>query len=205
MESCATVDSTPQQEADCCPGESFPCYALQVLSNCEAKVKKSLTNRAKSSVVNKWIGRILFPVEILCEVRNGKKVTKQKKLYPGYLFVEMDLYDENDDMRQQLWRFIMETDGVSGFVGSGKKPMPLKRDDAAAILLQAEAKQSKTVTRPAYDVGAPVKITDGPFSGSGGDVESLDEEAGTLRVSVNLFGRKTPVDLEFWQVTREEV
>jgi transcriptional antiterminator NusG len=178
---------------------------IQVLSNCEAKVKKSLINRAKSSAIDGWLGRILFPTEMHCEVRNGKKVTKQKKLYPGYLFVEMDLYDENGDMRQRLWRFIMETDGVSGFVGSGKRPAPLKSADVDRILSQLETKQGDAVAKPAYEVGVPVKIIDGPFSGSGGEVESIDEEAGTMRVSVNLFGRRTPVDLEFWQVTVEEV
>ncbi|MDR1435757.1 MAG: transcription termination/antitermination protein NusG [Puniceicoccales bacterium] len=201
METCAATDVEVEESE----ATQFQCYAIQVLSNCEAKVKKSLLARAKVSAVDGWIGRVLFPVEMLCEVRNGKKVVKQRKLYPGYLFVEMDLYDDNGDMRQQLWQFIMGIDGISGFVGSGKRPAPLKSEDVDRIRAQAEIRKSPDVVKAAYAAGDFVKITDGPFSGSSGEVESVDESVGTLRVSVGLFGRKTPVDLEFWQVCKEEV
>ncbi|MDR0679286.1 MAG: transcription termination/antitermination protein NusG [Puniceicoccales bacterium] len=184
---------------------SFYWYTLQVLSNCEAKAQKALRLRARSIGAEKWIREILFPVALFCEVRNGKKITRQRKLYPGYLFAEMDLYEGNGELRQVLWRLIAETEGVSGFVGSGRRPTPLKQSEVDEIRARAATQQQPVMSKKFYEVGTPVKITDGPFAGSSGEVESLDEEAGRLRVSVGLFGRKTPVDLEFWQVSREEV
>ncbi|MDR2664616.1 MAG: transcription termination/antitermination protein NusG [Puniceicoccales bacterium] len=186
-------------------GKSFRWYTLQVLSNCEAKAQKALRLRTKSIGAEEWVREVLFPVELICEVRNGKKMTRQRKLYPGYLFAELDLYEGNGELRQVIWRLIMETEGISGFVGSGRRPTPLKQSDVDEIRARAEAKQQPVMSRRFYEVGTPVKITEGPFAGSSGEIDSLDEEAGKLRVSVSLFGRKTPVDLEFWQVSREEV
>ncbi|MDR0340466.1 MAG: transcription termination/antitermination protein NusG [Puniceicoccales bacterium] len=183
---------------------SFGWYALQVVSNCEAKAQKALRLRAQLLDAEKWIREILFPVVQLCEVRNGKKITRQRKLYPGYLFAEMDLYEDNGELRQALLRLIAETEGVSGFVGVGRRPTSLKQSEVDEIRARAAAQQP-VMSKKFYEIGTPVKITDGPFLGSSGEVENLDEEAGKLRVSVSLFGRKTPVDLEFWQVSREEV
>jgi transcriptional antiterminator NusG len=183
------------------PGPQFRWYALQVVSNYEARAKKALQNSAKVAHVEHLMGRVLFPVENICEVRNGKKLVRQRKLYPGYLFVELALYDENNEINHALWHVVRNVQGISRIVGSA-----LSQSDVDEILAQAKRGEERTaVSKYFYEIGAPVKITDGPFAGSSGEIESLDEETGTLRVSVGLFGRKTPVDLEFWQVKKEEV
>jgi transcriptional antiterminator NusG len=185
-------------------GTEFRWYTLQTLSNYEARAQKAIQNQARNLGLDEWIGRIVFPVENVCEVRNGKKIVRQRKLYPGYLFIELKLYDENDGIRPQLWQFLRNIQGISGFVGS-ERPAALKQTEVDEILLRLLSKERPMVSKKIYSLGSLVKITDGPFSGSGGEVENLDEEAGTLRVSVTLFGRKTPVDLEFWQVAKEEI
>jgi transcriptional antiterminator NusG len=179
-------------------------YVLQTLSNCEARVQKTIAVQAKTRGVQQFLGRILFPVVNACSPNDGKKM-RQCKLYPGYLFAELDLYDDRGDVRHALWQLIREIQGVSGFVGADR-PVALKQADIDAILARMESAGDHPVEmRAKYEVGMPVKVTDGPFSGSSGEVESVDAAAGTLRVAVGLFGRKTPVDLGFWQVVREEV
>jgi transcriptional antiterminator NusG len=183
----------------------FSWYALQVFSNCEARAKRALYSGAKLANVEHLIGRVLSPVENVCEVRNGKKIVRQRKLYSGYLFVELALHDEHGEINHALWQLVRSVQGVSKFVGSDK-PVALSRSEVDEILARAELGEKRTtVSKYFYEIGTLVKITDGPFAGSSGEVESLDEEAGTLRVAVGLFGRKTPVDLEFWQIKKEDV
>ncbi|MDR3316519.1 MAG: transcription termination/antitermination protein NusG [Puniceicoccales bacterium] len=182
----------------------FRWYALQVLSNYEARAQKAIGNYARVARVDGFIGRIIFPIENICEIRNGKKVMRRRKLYPGYLFLELDLYDGKGELNHSLWQFMRSIQGVSGFVGT-ERPVALRQEEVDEVLAQAAAKQRTTVSKRFYEIGIPVKITEGPFAGSSGEIESINEEMGTLRVSVGLFGRKTPVDLEFWQVIKEEL
>lgn len=179
-------------------------YAVQTLSNQEAKVQKTIENCAAASGVKDYIKRVLFPTESVSEVKNGRKYVRVKKLYPGYLFLEIELYHEDGKLNQNLWMFIRNINGVSNFVG-GERPVALRQSEIDEILYQVEAKAGQVKPKMTFDVGTMVKITDGPFAGSTGEVESVDPENGKLRVSVGLFGRFTPVDLEFWQVVKEEL
>lgn len=194
---------TPADAADD-GASSFRWYALQVLSNYEARVQRAIPLQAKRLGLSHRVGRVLFPVENICDVRNGQRRLRRRKLYPGYLFAELDLFDEQNILCHDLWQLLRGMQGVSGFVGSDQL-IPLKQQDVDTILAQVAVQDEVRKVGHLYEVGTPVKITDGPFSGSSGEVESVDEEAGTLRVAVGLFGRKTPVDLEVWQVAKEEV
>ena len=192
--------SSPGDDARSC----FRWYTLQTLSNYEARAQKAILHQARMGGMESLVGRILFPVQNVCDVRNGQKRVIRRKLYPGYLFAELDLFDSDGNLRHELWQLLRGTQGVSGFVGSDR-PTPLKPAEVDSILAQVALQDEvREMGRP-YEVGALVKITNGPFAGSSGEVESMDVEAGTLRVGVGLFGRKTPVDLEFWQVVKEEV
>jgi transcriptional antiterminator NusG len=185
-------------------GDSVHWYTLQVTSGFEARVQESIGKGAVRSGVASFIGQILFPIEKISEIRNGRKCTRIKKLYPGYLFIELDLYDENGELRHGLWQFIRSTTGVLGFLG-GEKPLTMKQKDIDLIVHQTEIGEKSEKFKNNYSVGMLVKVTDGPFAGSEGEISTMDEQAGNVRVLVGLFGRLTPVDLEFWQIVKREV
>lgn len=191
-----------EEEAQDSP--TFRWYALQTLSGQEARVKKAIENRAAASGVSDHIRTVLFPTENVSEIKNGKKQVRARKLYPGYLFLEVSLYDAEGKLNQRLWQFVRGIVGVSGFVG-GDSPVALKQAEVDEILFQLDAKAGKVAPKVSYGPGDLVKITDGPFEGSVGEVSDVDLERGILRISVGLFGRTTPVELEFWQVEREKV
>ncbi|MDR2372039.1 MAG: transcription termination/antitermination protein NusG [Puniceicoccales bacterium] len=174
-------------------------YALQVFSNQEAKVKLYLDKFATREGV--LIDEVLVPSERVIEIKNGKHYHRVKKFYPGYVFVRMKLYNEEGKLLQSQWYFVRNIQGVLNFVG-GERPVPLREDEVARILDQATAATAAPVQRVRFEVGSKVKITDGPFAESLGSVMELDLENGKMRVSVSLFGRETPVELEFWQAER---
>ncbi len=175
-------------------------YALQVYSNQEAKVKLYLDKFAEHEGVA--IEEVLVPSEKVIEIKNGKKYHRTKKFYPGYVFLKMKLYDDHDQLLQSQWYFVRNTQGVLNFVG-GDKPVPLREDEVARILAQAKAAETAApVRRVAFEIGDKVKITDGPFKDSVGAITEIDLEAGKMQVSVSLFGRDTPIELEFWQAER---
>ncbi len=149
------------------------------------------------------IKEVLMPTETVTEVKNGKKMTKERKLYPGYVFIHMRLYDEDDKVLQKPWYFVRGVQGIIGFIG-GDHPTPLKTDEINRILDQVSAAQGKEVPKIQYEVGEEVKITDGPFLNLTGRIDEIDLERGKLKVSVSIFGRFTPVELEFWQIQRAE-
>lgn len=172
-------------------------YALQVYSNQEAKVKLYLEKFAQHEGVA--IEEVLVPSEKVIEIKNGKKYHRVKKFYPGYVFVRMKLYDDEERLLQSQWYFVRNAQGVLNFVG-GYRPVPLREDEVARILNQAHtAETSEPVQHVAFEVNDSVKISDGPFKDSIGKVTSIDLENGKMQVSVSLFGRDTPVELEFWQ------
>jgi transcriptional antiterminator NusG len=179
-------------------------YTLQVSSGFEARVQTAIGRGAMHVGVASFVGQVLFPVEKISEIRNGRKCVRIKKLYPGYLFIELDLYDENGELRHGLWQFLRSTSGVLGFLG-GEKPLAMKQKDIDLIIHQTEMGEKSEKFKNNYSVGMLVKVTDGPFAGSEGEISTMDEQAGNVRVLVGLFGRLTPVDLEFWQITKKEV
>ena len=174
-------------------------FAIQTLSNKEGKVKQYLDKFIAVEGMENEILDILMPTEIIVEIKNGKKVTKTHKFYPGYLFVNMFLYDEEGRILQKPWNFIKNTDGVINFVG-GERPIPLKDEEINRILQQLEDTKGKEIPKVQFSIDEEVKITEGPFFNLTGRITEINEERGRLMVSVPIFGRFTPVELEFWQV-----
>jgi len=176
-------------------------YVIQTLSNKEQAVKRYLDRYLVSEEMDDYIKEVLMPTETITEVKNGKKSQKVRKFYPGYVFLHMRLYDEDGQILQNPWYFVNGIDGVIGFVG-GNHPTPLKEVEINRILSQVQEADGKEVPKINYEVGEEVKITDGPFLNLNGNIDEIDPERGKLKVSVSIFGRFTPVELEYWQVER---
>ena len=140
-------------------------------------------------------------MEKVAEVGSGKKTVTTRKLYPGYVFIDMVLLDENNRIIEKPWYFIRDTQGIIGFVG-GDRPSPTSPEEIASI--KAQISDSEDIERPKvqFDVGETIKINDGPFLNFSGVIEEVDPEKGKLKVTVNIFGRNTPVELEYWQVEK---
>jgi transcriptional antiterminator NusG len=181
------------------PGPQW--FALHTLSGQENKVKLYIERFKKAEELDDQIFEVLLPTETVSEVKGGKKSTKVRKLYPGYVFVQMCLYGEDQKLINKPWYFVKEVAGVIGFVG-GEHPAPLRQSDIDEIRARIEAASGKEVPKVQYGVGEEVKINDGPFANLNGRIDEVDPERGKLRVSVSIFGRFTPVELEYWQVQR---
>ncbi|MAM92078.1 MAG: transcription termination/antitermination protein NusG [Opitutaceae bacterium] len=176
-------------------------YVVQTLSNQEGKVKRYLDKFVVEEEMEDFVFEVLVPTENVVEVKNGKKTQITRKFYPGYVFVRMRLYDGDGKLMNKPWYFVRETAGVINFVG-GDRPAALKKSEIDTILSQVEAASGKETPKIQYEVGEEVKITDGPFLNLTGRIDEIDPEKGKLKVSVSIFGRFTPVELEYWQVER---
>jgi transcription termination/antitermination protein NusG len=176
-------------------------FVIHTLSGQEQKVKESIEKRLKTEEMGEYIKEVLVPMEKVAEVRSGKKTVSTRKLYPGYVFVDMSLLDDNNRVIEKPWYFIRDTPGIIGFVG-GDRPTPTSPDEIATI--KAQISESEDTERPKvhFDVGETVKINDGPFLNFSGVIEEIEPERGKLKVTVNIFGRNTPVELEYWQVEK---
>ena len=176
-------------------------YVVQTLSNKEQAVKRYLERYLVKEEMDVYIKEVLMPTETITEVKNGKKTQKVRKFYPGYIFLHMRLYDDDEQILQNPWYFVNGVDGVIGFVG-GYNPMPLKETEINRILSQVQEADGKETPKVTYEIGEEVKITDGPFLNLNGNIDEIDPDRGKLKVSVSIFGRFTPVELEYWQVER---
>ena len=176
-------------------------FVVQTLSNKEPAAKRYIDRYISENELDDYVFEALIPDQTVSEVKHGKKSQRKRKLYPGYIFVHCRLYDEDGQVIQKVWYFINGADGVIGFAG-GKSPAPLKDSEIDRILKQVEEAEGKEVPKVQYEVGEEVKITDGPFLNLSGRIDEIDSERGKLRVSVSIFGRFTPVELEYWQVER---
>jgi len=176
-------------------------FALHTLSGQEGKVKTYIEKFKKAEELDDAIFEILLPTEVVSEVKAGKKSTKVRKLYPGYVFIQMRLYGEDGKVINRPWYFVKEVAGVIGFVG-GDNPAPLRQTEIDEIKARIEAANGKEVPKVQYAVGEEVKINDGPFANLNGRIDEIDPERGKLKISVSIFGRFTPVELEYWQVQR---
>lgn len=176
-------------------------FVIHTLSGQEAKVKESIEKRIKSEEMGDYIQEVLVPMEKVAEVRSGKKTVSTRKLYPGYVFIDMVLLDENNRVIEQPWYFIRDTPGIIGFVG-GDRPAPTSPEEIASI--KAQIADSEDIEKPKvhFEVGETVKINDGPFLNFSGVIEEIEPDRGKLKVTVNIFGRNTPVELEYWQVEK---
>ena len=178
-------------------------YVVHVLSGQEQKVRDNIVKRIEAEELGDYVFEVLVPTERVAEVKKGQKTESKKKFYPGYIIANMYLLDENNALVDKTWYFIKETYGVINFAGTKDRPLPMPRREVEGMLAQIKERTDNVMPKVLYEVGETVKVADGPFEGQNGRVEEIDMAAGTLRVAVNIFGRETPVDLEFWQVERE--
>ena len=169
-------------------------YVIHTQTGQEDRVKAYLESKLQGRA-KEFISQVFIPTETVSEVKDGKKKISQRKFFPGYLLVEMELSEDS-------WYAIKNTPGVSGFVGSGKKPLPLPDAEVANILKQAEEKKEKPSPKVVFEKGEPVKVTEGPFTNFNGNIEEINPDKGKLKVMVSIFGRATPVELEYWQVEK---
>ena len=188
-------------------------FVLHTLTGQENKAQRSIEARVKLERMEDYIGKCVIPVERVSEKKNGKKRTITKKFFPGYVLCELALYDEargidengRKAIYERTWQFLRETPGVIGFIG-GDRPMPLKQQEVDAIRSDKPA-GAPVAERPKinFSVDETVKITDGAFMGLTGLVSVVDPDRGKLKVEVQVFGRKVPVDVEYWQVEKVAV
>jgi transcriptional antiterminator NusG len=176
-------------------------FALHTLSGQEGKVKTYIEKFKKAEELDDYIFEVLLPTEVVSEVKSGKKSTKTRKLYPGYVFIQMRLYGEDKKLINKPWYFVKEVAGVIGFVG-GDNPAALRQSEIDDIKNRVEAASGKEVPKVQYEIGEEVKITDGAFANLTGRIDEIDPARGKLKISVSIFGRFTPVELEYWQVQR---
>jgi transcriptional antiterminator NusG len=176
-------------------------FVLHTLSGQELKVKDSIEKRIKTDEMVDYIREVLVPMERVAEVRNGKKTVTSRKLYPGYVFIDMVLLDDQEKLIEKPWYFIRDTQGIIGFVG-GDRPTPTPGDEIESIKAQIAASEDTERPKVSFEVGETVKINDGPFQNFSGVIEEVDPEKGRLKVSVSVFGRNTPVELEYWKVEK---
>ena len=176
-------------------------FVLHTLSGQEQKVKDSIEKRLKAEEMGEFVNEVLVPMEKVAEVRSGKKTVSTRKLYPGYVFIDMVLLDENNRIIEKPWYFIRDTPGIIGFVG-GERPTPTSADEIASIKSQISDSEDTERPKVQFEVGETIKINDGPFLNFSGVIEEIDPDKGKLKVTVNIFGRNTPVELEYWQVEK---
>ena len=170
-------------------------YIVHTYSGFEKKVKESLEGRVAAYGLQDKIGQMIIPTESVVEVRGGKKVISPRMCYPGYLLVEMDMDD-------YTWHVVRSTPRVTGFVGSGQTPSPLTEEEVQNILNRATTTAEKPKPKLTFDRNEQVRIVDGPFANFNGTVEEIDPDHSRLKVSVTIFGRATPVELDFASVEK---
>ncbi|MBS1813244.1 MAG: transcription termination/antitermination factor NusG [Acidobacteria bacterium] len=175
--------------------ENFKWYIIHAYSGFERKVKESLESRIQAYGLQHKIGRVMIPTEPVTEVRNGKKYTIERVFLPGYVLVEMDL--DND-----LWHTIKNTPRVTGFLGTGDKPVALSEQEVSSILFRSDVAKDKPKLKIKFDKGEQVRITEGPFANFNGTVDDVNDDKQTLKVMVSIFGRATPVEIEFSKVDK---
>jgi transcriptional antiterminator NusG len=170
-------------------------YIVHAYSNFEKKVAESIKEQARAQGLEDCFSEILVPTEDVVEIRRGRKVNSERKYFPGYVLVKMELTDE-------AYHLIKNTPKVTGFLGSGSKPMPVSEKEVARIIGAIEEGVERPKPTISFEIGEQVRVTDGPFASFNGTVEQVDEERARLRVTVSIFGRATPVELEYSQVEK---
>lgn len=177
--------------------EQFKWYIIHAYSGFERKVRESIESRVQAFGLQNRIGRVMIPTEPVTEIVNGKKRTVERVFLPGYVLVEMDL--DND-----LWHVIKNTPRVTGFLGTGDKPVALSEAEVSSILFRSEVSKEKPRLKIKFEKNESVRITEGPFANFNGIVDEVNEDRETVKVMVTIFGRSTPVELEFGKVEKVE-
>ena len=175
--------------------ENFKWYIIHAYSGFERKVRESLESRIHAYNLQNRIGRIMIPTEPVTELRNGKKYTIERVFLPGYVLVEMEL--DND-----LWHVIKNTPRVTGFLGTGDKPVALSEAEVSSILFRSDSAKDKPAMKIKFEKGEQVRINEGPFANFNGAGDDVNEDKQTLKVMVSIFGRSTPVEIEFSKVDK---
>lgn len=170
-------------------------YIVNVQSGCEATAKASIEERARSHKMEDMFGQILIPAENVVELVKGKKATRSRKFFPGYIFVQMNLNDKT-------WHLVKSSSKVTGFVGGSGRPPEVPAHEVARVTKQMETGAEKPKPKVSFSTGESVTVIDGPFSNFTGTVEEINEEKGKVKVLVSIFGRPTPVELDFIQVEK---
>ncbi|MBI4343261.1 MAG: transcription termination/antitermination factor NusG [Candidatus Omnitrophica bacterium] len=170
-------------------------YVIHTQTGQELKVKQSLESKRQQGGPGQQITQVLVPTERVAEIRSGKKRISERKFFPGYLLVEMELSDES-------WHLVRTTPGVTGFIGAGRRPVALSEEEVGEILRQTEERKERPAPRVTFQKGEGVRVTEGPFTNFSGAIDEVNTARGKLKVLVSIFGRQTPVELEFWQVER---
>jgi transcriptional antiterminator NusG len=178
-------------------------FVIHTLTGQETNVQNRINSRLKLEEMEDYLDEIVIPTEKVSEVRKGVRTTTTRKFFPGYVLVHMALYNEDRALLEKSWYFIRETTGVIGFIG-GERPVPLQPDEVEGVMNQADSQKEKVKPKVEFEPGETVKINDGPFLNFNGVVEEVDPNRGKLKVSVAIFGRSAPVELEYWQVERTE-
>ncbi|HEU4636969.1 MAG TPA: transcription termination/antitermination protein NusG [Edaphobacter sp.] len=193
----AEIDSSEQAADQLAPpaNENFKWYIIHAYSGFERKVRESLESRITAFGLQNKIGRIMIPTEPVTEVRNGKKYTIERVFLPGYVLIEMDL--DND-----LWHVIKNTPRVTGFLGTGDKPVALSEQEVSSIIFRSDVSKEKPTLKIKFEKGEQVRINEGPFANFTGAVDEINEDKQTLKVMVSIFGRSTPVEIEFSKVDK---
>ena len=195
----ASQDTMDQQNSTSRPPENenpnMRWYIIHTYSGFEKKVKESLESRIQAFGLEEKIGKVLIPTEPVTEIRGGKKYTVERMFYPGYVLVQMDMDDH-------VWHVVKSTPRVTGFVGTGQQPTPLSEEEVNQIVYRVDTGRDKPKIRVKFERSETVRIIDGPFANFNGTVDEVNEDRETLKVMVTIFGRATPVELEFGQVEK---
>ena len=170
-------------------------YVLHVYSNFEKKVAESIREQADQKGLSDHFEQIVVPTEEVVEIRRGQKVNTERKFFPGYVLLKMELSD-------RAWHLVKNTPKVTGFLGSGNKPIPISETEAMRIMKQVQEGVERPKPSIIFEIGETVRVADGPFTSFNGVVEEVDEERSRLKVAVSIFGRATPVELEYTQVEK---
>ena len=189
----ASSDARDAEQPRQAPAKQW--FIIHTYSGFESRVKESLRQRADAMGMGDTIGDILIPTEEVVEMRDGKKVVSSKKFFPGYILVNMAMSDD-------AWHMVKNTPKVTGFVGTGIKPTPLLQEEVDRIINQVTTSAEKPKPKFVYKEGEQVRIVDGPFSNFTGSVEDVNHDRNTLKIMVTIFGRSTPVELDFLQVEK---
>lgn len=170
-------------------------YVLHVYSGFESKVAEAIREKAQKQGIEDRIEDIMVPTEEVVEIKRGQKVNTEHKVFPGYVLAKIDMSD-------QIWHLVKNTPKVTGFLGGGNRPVPISEKEAARLMTQLQEGIEKPRAAISFEIGEKVKVMEGPFATFEGMVEEIDEEKGRVKVSVSIFGRATPVELEFSQVEK---